>query len=94
MSSRTACSASQDLRVAATQEEAQSSDLVAEYQSLTGETDSNAFHNHLEIHHREGKGDLSVFKVKVEKTFMPGALVGRSPHPFLNPNPLGPKTKK
>ena len=38
--------------------------------SVIGEMDSNAFHKHLEIHHRERKGDLSVFKVKVEKTFM------------------------
>ena len=38
--------------------------------SVKGEIDSNAFHKHLEIHHKEKKGDLSVFKVKVEKTFM------------------------
>ena len=38
--------------------------------SVKGETESNAFHKHLEIHHREKKGDLSVFKIKVEKTFM------------------------
>ena len=37
---------------------------------MAGEIDSNAFHKHLEIHHKEKKGDLSVFKVKVEKTFM------------------------
>ena len=38
--------------------------------AVAGEIDSNAFHKHLEIHHKEKKGDLSVFKVKVEKTFM------------------------
>ena len=37
---------------------------------MKGEIDSNAFHKHLELHHKEKKGELSVFKVKVEKTFM------------------------
>ena len=46
--------------------------------SVTGEIDSNAFHKHLEIHHKEKKGDLSVFKVKVES-------LGPKQNFYLNP---------
>ena len=38
-------------------------------QDVEGKKDSNAFHKHLELNHPDNIQDLSVFKMKVEKTF-------------------------
>ena len=43
--------------------------MLTHEQAISGKSKNNAFHKHLQIHHPERVGDMSVFKIKVEQTF-------------------------
>ena len=43
--------------------------METQKQEVETKKDSNAFHKHLELNHPDHVQDLSVFKMKVEKTF-------------------------